>query len=181
MESWPGAGSLCPEHLLPAWRGAGLHAGADTGGCAGTHAAPPRHAAPRRAVPHRAARHPLQPDPGAPAPHGPRETHPSARSTCAHPLVCVPTAHPSLPVPCCGHGSRVRAGVQHAQPSPVTRTCCCGAEFVSELLYIKAGTAGALDKCKQNLFLKPLVVTGACISSCYFLMTCFTMCGLGPD
>lgn len=53
--------------------------------------------------------------------------------------------------------------------------------WAHELLDIKAGTAGALDKCKQNLFLKPLVVTGACISFCYFLMTCFTMCGLGPD
>lgn len=102
--------------------------------------------------------------------HAPTRVHSHHTSISARPLLQAPLT--------CTHVCT------HVHPSLVTHTHCCRAELVSGWMKSstsKQGTAGALDKCKQNLSFKPLVVTGACISSCYFLMTCFTTCRLGPD
>lgn len=175
MESWPSAGSRCPEHLLLARRGAGL-----TRGCRNTRS---RDAA--------ACARPGTPRPGHPQPWAP----PALGTQCpGHPLPwvpnalgtqcpghCIPSAHAPLHAL---HTCALAHACTHVCPTPLAMHALLQSRlgvWVHELLYIKAGAAGALDKCKQSLFfLKPWVAASACISSCYFLMTCSTMCRLGP-
>lgn len=178
MESWPSAGSCCPEHLLLARRGAGL-----TRGCRNTRS---RAAA--------ACARPGTPSPGHPQPwahtalgtHCPEYPMPWVLSALGTPSPghCIPSAHAPL----------------HAQPPLHTRalahthahTCapprwpcthCCRAGSVSGCTNCLTSKQEQLEpwiSANKAFFLKPWVAASACISSCYFLMTCSTMCRLGP-
>lgn len=104
MESWPSAGSRCPEHLLLARRGAGL-----TRGCRNTRS---RAAA--------ACAQPGTPSPGHPQPWAP----PALGTQCpGHPLPWVPNA---LGTQCPGHPQPRALHSQCTCPSPRTaHTCTC--------------------------------------------------------
>lgn len=72
----------------------------------------------------------------------------------------------------------------HARSSlPATRAHCCRAGSVPGHMNCFTSKQEQLEpwiSANKTFFLKPWVAAGACISSCYFLMTCFTMCRLGP-
>lgn len=158
MENWPRSGMLCPDHLLPAWRGAGPHTGADIGGV--QEHTEPHHTAMRRAV---LCCSMLLPAPqpelrvGAPAPHGP-PGNPSPTPAPAHTPRASPPRACLCPVPAAGtaHARACACTCTHVHmlyPSHVSRVCITAQQNSSlghELLSVRAGTAGALAKCRPQ-------------------------------
>lgn len=181
MESWPGAGSLCREHLLLAWWGAGLTPvcrntrSHDAAACVGPGTAQPRalHSCGYRCPGHHTTLGITQP----------QVSHCPSKKTF---LYVVPATH------VCTHAhTHVHAHTHeythahaHARSSlPATRAHCCRVGSVSGHMNCFTSKQEQLESwisANKTFFLKPWVAAGACISSCYFLMTCFTMCRLGP-
>lgn len=170
MESWPSAGSRCPEHLLLARRGAGL-----TRGCRNTRS--------------RAAAACAQP--GTPSPGHPQPWAPTALGTqCpGYPMPWAPPAPGiAFPVhmPLSTHCTHVHLHTHAHTCAPPRWPCthCCRAGSVSGCTNCSTSKQEQLEPWisanKAFFFLKPWVAASACISSCYFLMTCSTMCRLGP-